>query len=435
MLTKAQNDELTRVGPGTPMGELMRRYWHPIAPASELDENPTREVRLLGEDLVLYKDRSGALGLIDRFCAHRRVNLSYGIPEERGLRCMYHGWLYDETGQCIEQPFEETVRPEARFKDKIKMKGYRVEELGGLIFAYLGPEPAPLVPRWDFLVQGGNTRRELFITEIPCNWLQCQENSLDPIHLEWLHGYYGMYTAERKGLVEEGAAGRWVASAGHHRKIGFEVFDYGIIKRRIWSTTSEESSQWELGHPILFPNILHQGGDGRYFLQFRVPIDDMTTWHLEYTMYWLPEWLNLPPQKNIPVTYYPLRDERGYLRNDDILDQDHMAWVAQGELMDRSLEHLGESDRGIILFRKLLQEQMAVVQDGGDPMCVIRDPAKNEYVHIPQEALRPLPLDADLDVVARYGSKFRQEFGELMKVASDTAPADYWERVGRWDPR
>ena len=221
--------------------------------------------------------------------------------------------------------------------------------------------------------------------------------------------------------MEEGAAGRWVTSSGHHKKIGFEVFDYGIIKRRIWSTTSEESSQWELGHPVLFPNILHQGGDGRYFLQFRVPIDDMTTWHLEYTLYWLPEWLDLPPQENIPVTYYPLLDERGNLRNDDILDQDQMAWVAQGDVMDRSLEHLGESDRGVILFRKLLQEQMAVVQDGGDPMCVIRDPAKNEYVHIPQEALRPLPLDADLDVVARYGSKLRQEFGELMKVASETA--------------
>ena len=102
MLSVDANERLTRVGRGTPMGVLMRRYWHPIAASVELDERPTKEVRLLGEDLVLYKDRSGAFGLIDRVCAHRRVNLAYGIPEEHGLRCMYHGWLYDETGQCIE---------------------------------------------------------------------------------------------------------------------------------------------------------------------------------------------------------------------------------------------------------------------------------------------------------------------------------------------
>ena len=106
MLSVKENERLTRVGPGTPMGELMRRYWHPIAASKELQENPTKSVRLLGESLVLYRDRQGRLGLIDEACAHRRVNLLYGIPEERGLRCPYHGWLYDETGQCLEMPAE-----------------------------------------------------------------------------------------------------------------------------------------------------------------------------------------------------------------------------------------------------------------------------------------------------------------------------------------
>ena len=124
MLSVQENELLTQVGPGTPMGELMRRYWHPIAAAAELIDRPTKAVRLLGEDLVLYKDRSGTLGLIDRFCPHRRVDLSYGIPEEHGLRCMYHGWMMDETGQCIEQPFEETVHPDGRFKEKVKVAGY-----------------------------------------------------------------------------------------------------------------------------------------------------------------------------------------------------------------------------------------------------------------------------------------------------------------------
>ena len=116
MLTSTENERLTQVGPGTPMGALFRRYWHPIATTGELAESPTKVIRLLGEDLVLYRDRSGTYGLIDQLCAHRRVDLSYGIPEEQGLRCMYHGWMYDETGQCIEQPFEETVHPDGRFK-------------------------------------------------------------------------------------------------------------------------------------------------------------------------------------------------------------------------------------------------------------------------------------------------------------------------------
>ena len=152
MLTQEQNEMLTQVGKGTPMGELLRRYWHPIAASAELEEKPTKVVRLLGEDLVLYKNKSGEIGLIDRFCPHRRVDLSYGIPEYEGLRCMYHGWMFNRHGQCIEQPFEETVRPDGRFKKKVTVAAYPVEELGGLLFAYLGPNPAPLVPRWYLFV-------------------------------------------------------------------------------------------------------------------------------------------------------------------------------------------------------------------------------------------------------------------------------------------
>ena len=150
MITKEQNDRLTQVGPGTPMGELMRRYWHPIAGSIQLNgDNPTKEVRLLGEDLVLFRSAAGKLGLIEPSCAHRKANLSYGIPEPEGIRCAYHGWLYDVNGQCVDQPSE----PEgSRFKEKVKLKAYPVQELGGLVFAYMGPEPIPLLPRWDSLV-------------------------------------------------------------------------------------------------------------------------------------------------------------------------------------------------------------------------------------------------------------------------------------------
>src|SRR6266581_4643387 len=127
MLTAEENARLTQVGPGTPMGELMRRYWQPVAAAAELAENPfrTKPVRILGEDLVLFRDRSGKLGLIDRLCAHRRADLTYGVAEEDGLRCQYHGWKYDCSGRCVERPFEETMHPEAG-KGGIFLHGYPV---------------------------------------------------------------------------------------------------------------------------------------------------------------------------------------------------------------------------------------------------------------------------------------------------------------------
>ena len=149
MITREENQRLSSVGADTPIGELLRRYWHPVATASELALNETKFVKILGEELVLFKDRQGRLGLIGAYCAHRRANLTYGLAEEDGLRCPYHGWKYDMNGRCLEQPFEETMRPGNASKDSVKLPGYPVEELGGLVFAYLGPGAAPLLPRWD----------------------------------------------------------------------------------------------------------------------------------------------------------------------------------------------------------------------------------------------------------------------------------------------
>ena len=149
MLTREENERLTRVGPGTPMGELMRRYWQPIAAAGQLLERPVRPVRLLGEDLVLFRDPSGRLGLVGDRCAHRKVRLEYGYPVEGGLRCPYHGWTYDGAGRCVAQPSEPAG---STFKDRVRITAYPVQELAGVVFAYLGPRPAPLLPRWDRLV-------------------------------------------------------------------------------------------------------------------------------------------------------------------------------------------------------------------------------------------------------------------------------------------
>ena len=381
MLSTAQNERLTQVGAATPMGKLMRRYWHPIAAAGELNERPTKPVRLLGEDLVLYRDKSGTLGLIERFCPHRRVDLSYGIPEEHGLRCMYHGWMMDETGQCIEQPFEETVHPDGRFKEKVKIAGYPVQELAGLVFAYLGPSPAPLLPLWEPLT-AESVAYDIAITQLPCNWLQCQENSLDPVHTEWLHSYWTRWQQRAAGITE----GVRAESAPHER-IRFDMFDHGVVKRRILRGLDEEHDLWKVGHPILFPNVLQVGAPERITMQFRVPVDDENTLHISIYIFRAAAGTVVPRQDPVPYYYNPLVGDDGRFITNVTFNQDYMAWVTQGRVARRELEKLGESDKGIIMFRKMLNEQMDIVEDDGDPMNVFRG-GVGEPIRLPVEPSR-----------------------------------------------
>lgn len=190
MLTQEENERLTRVGAGTPMGELLRRYWHPVGTIADLDKDPVRPVRLLGEDLVLFRSEAGELGLVARRCAHRGLSLEYGIPRPNGLRCAYHGWTYNSEGKVVDMPFEPACLP-------LKINAYPVEKLGGLVWAYLGPEPRSLLPRWDIFVRG-DWNKEIRVTPLPCSWLQCMDNSLDPIHFEHLHGVYGNYMMKKQ---------------------------------------------------------------------------------------------------------------------------------------------------------------------------------------------------------------------------------------------
>ena len=392
MLTAEVNDRYTRVGPGTPTGELMRRYWHPIAAVSELKDRHTKKIRLLGEDLILYKDRSGTFGLLEPHCAHRRMNMIYGIPEEHGLRCPYHGWMYNETGACIEQPYEETEDPTGRFKDKTPMKAYPVEQKAGLLFAYLGPQPAPLVPNWDVFA-APDVVRDAGYTVLPCNWLQCQENSLDPVHLEWLHAYWTSYIAEQRDEPESKRPHR------RHAKIGFSEFDWGIIKRRVMEGGTEQDTSWREGHPIVFPYFLRQGGSGLHrdhwgmmgpAFQIRVPVDDTHTQH-----WWVmchPKADGEPEQQpeDMPFFSPPLihLDEKGDPQW-SILDsnsaQDIAAWITQGAIADRTGENLGRSDVGVIMFRKMLEENIRIVEDGGEPMNTFRDSEQNTYLGMDTE--------------------------------------------------
>jgi 5,5'-dehydrodivanillate O-demethylase len=392
MLRAEQNERLTRVGPGTPMGDLLRRYWHPIAAKQQIIEKWTVPVRLMGEDLVLFRDRNGALGLIDRYCPHRRVDMAdCSIPESGGLRCAYHGWMFDGTGQCVEQPFEEVANPDAHFKERTKIAGYPVQELGGLIWAYLGPLPAPLLPNWHPLVME-EAVRDIAITHLPCNWLQCQENSLDPVHVEWMHRYFGYWVNEQK--LGNFAVSDGVGNAQRHVKIGFDEFDHGIIKRRVLEGYTEEDDDWKHGHPVLFPNTLVVGNSFQVTMQFRVPVDDENTLHISLYTWGAAPGKQAPVQAAPPYRYVHVRDERGNWVTDKIFNQDYMAWITQGPIAQRHLERLGASDTGIILFRQQLERELRKVESGIDPMNTFRDPASNVSIDVPIEHVKfgaPLP--------------------------------------------
>ena len=384
MLTAEQNDRYTRVGPGTPMGKVMRRYWQPIAPSAELnEENPTKEIKLLGEDLLLYRDLKGRVGCIEPTCAHRKANLSYGIPEENGLRCAYHGWVYNETGACLEQPSEPADK---KFKEKVCLKAYPVEELGGLIFVYMGPQPTPLLPNWDLMVWD-NVTRNIRMNLLPCNWLQCMDNSMDPVHFQWLHRYWGGLATSRKLPPEERAQFERSAlrKGRRHLKVGFDRFEYGIMKRRLMEGETEEDEYWRIGHPILFPNVLRVSGNYRHSFQYRVPVDDTHTLHLIYALNVAEPGKTAPHQDPVPYQYMELYDEKGRLNNTTIPSQDEAAWIMQGPITDRTTEHLGATDVGIIMFRKLIEEQFKTVENGGDPINVHRDPAKNKCITLATE--------------------------------------------------
>jgi 5,5'-dehydrodivanillate O-demethylase len=380
VLSAEENELFTKVGPGTDMGRLLRWYWHPIAASSQLDENPVRSVKLLGESLVLYRDRSGKLGLVGERCAHRRVNLVFGIPEQDGLRCPYHGWLYDGTGQCLEMPAEPA---DSTFPSRVKIDSYPVQELAGLVFAYLGPLPAPLLPNWDLMVAEG-VLRDIGLQEVPCNWLQMQENDLDPAHLQWLHGYFSNYALERLGRPDlmRQRTGPMTSEAITERR-DWQLYDQGIMNY------DKSADGLRMVRPSIFPNMNSFGSQFMY----RVPMDDEHTLHVTYTAYAQPPG---EPVAQSSVPYYivpPSVDGNGqpvWQELDNNGGQDIMAWVGQGDVVDRSKEKLGDSDRGVILFRELLRRELRIVEDGGEPMNVIRDPEKNACIVVPPRDGKPL---------------------------------------------
>lgn len=380
MLSKEENELLTRVGPGTPAGEMLRRYWHPIGFVGELNKRPKRR-RILGEDLVLFRDDQGRLGLLGLKCLHRGTSLEFGHIEDGGLRCCYHGWLYDVEGSVLETPGEP---PDSTFRERLRQRAYKVEELGGVIFAYLGPEPAPLLPRWDVLVKEGGMRARRART-VNCNFFQMIENSVDQNHLRWLH--------------RTGSTPTW-----DDGEINPQLFEYGILNtytRRVADgktyahvnffvmPTMNKTGNVEEGHPTE-----HRASSSGEVMRWRVPVDDT------HSMHFTVEFGAIVDGK--PIAKIMDDDSEGGLKEskpgvyrwDESIgwfargDQDRVAQESQGAIYDRTTEHLAYTDRGVILLRKLYKESIEAVQKGLDPVGVIRDPEKNQMIRlVPHEDL------------------------------------------------
>jgi 5,5'-dehydrodivanillate O-demethylase len=370
MLSEEDNQRLTQVGRGTPMGELLRRYWHPVAAVTEFEDRQTKPVRLLGEDLVLYKDRSGTYGLVELHCAHRRADLSYGYVEDHGLRCSYHGWCYNEQGRCVAQPFEDIGHENTRFRDSIRLDAYPVCEKAGLLFAYLGPEPAPLCPNWE-LFDYKDGFRQIVFADVPCNWLQATENNIDPVHFEWLHNNWS---------IRQAGGARY---ASRHVKIDCFEWEFGFGYRRILEDTDESSPVWAHPRLAILPNLFMPGGT---HFEYRVPVDDEHTLSVVWAYEPVPAEQRPYVQARIPHWRAPITDPvTGRWITTHVINQDTVAWTGQGRLTDRTKEHLGRSDLGVIMLRRQLARDMDAVARGQDPKGLIRDPERNRIVTWPDD--------------------------------------------------
>jgi len=371
--TKEENEILSRVGPGTPMGELLRRYWWPVGFSAHLKNKPTF-IRLLCEDLVLFRDGQGRAGVLGAHCAHRRANLCLGDVDKQGLRCRYHGWLYDCDGRVLQTPGEP---PESRLKEKLRQLSYPTQELGGLVFTYLGPKPVPLLPRFHFLAAEGE--RDCIIQAFnDSNWLQSVENGLDPFHVSFTHGDV------------------WKPMAVEPEKIMFEETEWGAVYKAIRPGRSAGEYNFRM-HYIIMPgiasggdNTVSSGGDlpsndfPAVTCRWAVPIDDTHTMNLR-VRYKPPKQHRVQIAKQLKIEPYKEYKESddpvlGYNIPAAVFEEDATIVDSLGAIVDRENENLSVIDGGIIILRQLYLKQIEIVKAGGDPLGVIRDDEKNRMI-------------------------------------------------------
>jgi nitrite reductase/ring-hydroxylating ferredoxin subunit len=381
--------ELVEVGPGTPGGELLRRYWHPVATSAEATSVP-REVRLLGEDLILYRDASGTPGLLEPRCCHRGTSLYFGRVEETGIRCPYHGWLFDADGTCLDQPCEPD---RGRNKGSYRQPWYPVVEYHGLIFAYMGPaDRQPVFPTYDIFDDLGDDEEIVTFDRFafggpavaPCNWFQTHENAMDPYHVFILHNAIsGPQFDPRLEIWPriDWQRHRWGVTATQDR-----VLPDGTTLHRITEVRMPTM------RVIPTPTLAYLGRTNN--LSWAMPIDDTHTRVIAL----------IRKPKGEPAQGLALYDgDRSWF---DLSDEEHQRFpgdyetqVGQGPITRHSTERLSSTDRGVSMVRRQFKEQVRIVADGGDPVGVSFDPADavvsviaGNYIVGPDTDLSTVPL-------------------------------------------
>jgi nitrite reductase/ring-hydroxylating ferredoxin subunit len=385
--------ELVEVGPGTPSGELLRRYWHPVATSDEATTVP-REVRLLGEDLILYRDASGTPGLLEPRCCHRGTSLFFGRVEETGIRCPYHGWLFDADGTCLDQPCEPD---RGRNKESYRQPWYPVVEYHGLLFTYMGPaDRQPVFPTYDIFDDVGDDEEIVTFDRFafggpdvaPCNWFQTHENAMDPYHVFILHN----------------------AISGPQFDPRLEIWPRIDWQRHPWGITATQDRELPDGttlhriteirvptmRVIPTPTLAYLGRTNN--LSWAIPIDDTHTRVIA---------LIRKPKGEAAQGLALYDGDRSWY---DLSDEEHQRFpgdyetqVGQGPITRHSTEHLSSTDRGVSMVRRQFKEQVRIVAEGGDPVGVSFDPADavvsviaGNYIVAPDTDLSTIPLSDTL---------------------------------------
>jgi phenylpropionate dioxygenase-like ring-hydroxylating dioxygenase large terminal subunit len=385
VLIAQQNDVLTQVGPGTPCGELMRRYWMPAALSEEIPKGGAPiPVRLLGEDLVLFRDDTGRPGLLGLHCAHRGADLSYGRVEDGGLRCIYHGWLYDVGGRCLEQPGEPAG---STFHERIRQVAYPCQEAGGIVFAYMGTGEPPLLPAYEALTQP-EQHRQADKFWLDCSYLQGLEGSIDPTHLSFLHtNLGGGGSPSNRYFLQDRAP-----------TIEVEETDFGL---RIMAARDADPGQTYLRVSNFMLPVLASIPTGPmrqegYTINFHVPIDD--THHWNYML----EFNRKHPMNDRIMDTREIADGYRIVQNRENRYLQDRSWMKQsfsgmgrsfsaqdacvtegpGPIQNRTEEHPGYSDRAILAARAVLMRALQDAQAGRDPIHVLRDEDGNRFPHL-----------------------------------------------------
>ena len=393
MLSAEQNELITRIGPGTPAGGLLRRYWQPAALVDEVSgDRPVKPIKLMGENLVLFRDDKGGYGLIDRSCPHRGTDLAYGRLEAGGLRCPFHGWLFDKTGQCLETPAE----PEgSNLCANIRQKAYPVVEKSGILFAYMGPGEPPAFPDFDCFA-APDEYTFAFKGLIECNWLQSLEVGIDPAHTSFLHRFFH----DEDPRDQYGKLFRDTSSDSDmpmtrimrefpRPRIEVEPTDYGfriVTLRQI----SDRNTHIRVTN-LMFPNafIIPMSRE-MTITQWHVPVDDKKHyWYAIFTSFTGP--VNKEEMRRQRLQLYELPDyvPRKNKHNDygfdpheqehetytgmgaDINVHDQWACESMGEIQDRTREHLGQQDKAITAYRRLLRQAIDAARNGNTPPMVL----------------------------------------------------------------